>query len=173
MKEKLLSSPSDTTSSSIPAVIGEVKVKDIAVAALSRGRELYALSSSGVTSLRALVILTALVVIITSFMGFVTNILTIHITGAILDIYCIIFGLIACLLESDKDKNPFGIRRNISTYFYFLDFAYGKSAFYVFLGTLKIFQVCLCVFASIVRCGFIVRHNLTIEKSSFPRSLTL
>ena len=135
--------PSETTPlTSFPAIINEPKVKELAAVALSRGKDIYQLASKGNTSLRTLVILTALALTITSFMSFTTRLLSLNLTGAILDVYCTIFGLIPALLESKKDFNPFGIRRIISTYFYFLDFANGRSAFYVFLGTLKIVQVC-------------------------------
>lgn len=135
--------------SSIPGIIGDPKLKDLASvqdlasAAVSRGKELYQASNIGSASLRTLVIVTGLALSITSSMDLITSLLSLHFSRAILDLYCTVFGVVAVLIESDKDKNPFGARRFISTYFHFLDYANGKSAFYFFLGTLKIAQVCV------------------------------
>jgi len=156
---KLFSTATETTPlSSIPAVIGDSsklkdlasakelgQVKELASSVVSRGKDLYQAASSGSTSLRTLVILTSLVVSLTSLMGLTSSLLSLNLTGAIIAIYCTVFGIVAALVESNKDINPFGIRNIISKYFTFLDFANGKSAFYVFLGTLKIAQVCLCI----------------------------
>ena len=154
MNKLFTTAASETTPlSSIPAIIGDPRlkelasskeighVKELASAAMSRGKDLYQAASKGSTSLRTLVMLTALAISITSFMGLASSLLSLNLTGVVLAIYCTIFGLIAALIELDKDKNPFGVRRIISTYFHFLDFANGKSAFYIFLGTLKIAQV--------------------------------
>jgi hypothetical protein len=138
---KIFNIPSETTPlSSIPAIIGDPKVKELASAALSRGKDLYQLAAKGNASLRVIVMITALAVSLTSFMGLTTCLLTLNLTGAIMDVYCTVFGLLVALIESGKIPN---VRRVVSTYFYFLDFANGRSGFYVFLGTLKMTQVCV------------------------------
>jgi len=136
---------SETTPlSGIPSAFGDPKVKELAGVAMAKGKEFAQYAMTGNSSVRALVILGGAAMVVTSLMSFLGRILTLNVVGGFIDLYTAVLGMVAIMLESDKELmlgQGTKMRYFLSRYFNFVEFVSGRSFLYFFAGTLKMAQV--------------------------------
>lgn len=131
--------------------------------AKERAEELKNSVLEGNWSLRILVLLGALAMIVTSFIGLITDMYRIEAIDAIMDIYCILLGMIMILLEYGHQLSFFAsIQPSLYKNFLFLKYVWGRGFFYFFAGTLKISQrnpmmnivvgCCVCILGLFLIC---------------------
>uniref|UniRef100_A0A7S2UAN7 EF-hand domain-containing protein n=1 Tax=Attheya septentrionalis TaxID=420275 RepID=A0A7S2UAN7_9STRA len=88
-------------------------------------------------SFRLMVVLGGTAMIVTNFFSIFGRFLTLNLTGAIISLYCVIFGLIIVLLESGTSM-PESVVSSIHEYAKFLEFTWGRGLLYILSGTLQL-----------------------------------
>lgn len=103
------------------------------------------LNAEGPYSFRVLGLLGGIAMIVTNALAVLPRFLTLNFTGAIIALYCVLFGIMIVLLEADTitggGKCPIDGRRlqqGVRFYAKFLEKIWGRGLLYFFVGTLQI-----------------------------------
>lgn len=103
------------------------------------------LNAEGPYSFRVLGLIGGLAMIITNGIAVLPRFLTLNLTGGIIALYCVIFGIVIVLLEADTitggGRCPMDGRRLqqcVRFYAKFLEKIWGRGLLYFFVGTLQI-----------------------------------
>mmetsp|Transcript_5865 Transcript_5865/g.13911 ORF Transcript_5865/g.13911 Transcript_5865/m.13911 type:complete len:292 (-) Transcript_5865:206-1081(-) len=109
--------------------------------AKERAQELRQSVAEGNWSLRIFVLLAALAMITTSLIGLISDVYRIDTISAIIDIYCLILGVIMIILEYGYQLSFFAaIQPSLYRNALFLRFVWGRGLFYFVAGTIEISQ---------------------------------
>ena len=126
--------------------------------------------SEGDWSLRLLALLGGLAMIVTSILGFIGNVLTLHWFSAVFEAYTFILGVIIVVLES-SGKLSFFSRMENSLYknALFLKYVWGRGVVYFIAGTIQIslrnaVEVIVGAFVCFVGVTYIVVGRRTARK---------
>jgi hypothetical protein len=106
-------------------------------------QELKSQVSDGDFSIRLLALLGAVLIVFLSVTEILGKILTLHIFGALIELYACILGLIALALEG-KGQIPFfpaSLGDTIMNYALILRYVWGRGALYFVAGTLQLSQM--------------------------------
>lgn len=88
-------------------------------------------------SFRLMVVLGGTAMIVTNIFSIIGSFLTLNLTGAIISLYCTIFGLVIVILESGTSM-PESFESSIHEYAKFLEFTWGRGLLYILAGTLQL-----------------------------------
>jgi len=109
--------------------------------AKERAVELRLSVLEGNWSLRIFVLLGALAMIVTSLIGLISDVYRIDTISAIIDIYCMVLGVLMIILEYGHQLSFFAaIQPNLYRNALFLRFVWGRGLFYVLVGSLELSQ---------------------------------
>lgn len=109
--------------------------------ARERAGELKQSVLEGNWSLRILVLLGALAMMTTSFIGLISDVYRIDTISAIIDIYCILLAVLMIILEYGYQLSFFAaIQPSLYKNALFLKFVWGRGLFYFVAGTIEISQ---------------------------------
>lgn len=109
--------------------------------AKERAAELRQSVAEGNWGLRIFVLLGALAMITTSLIGLISDVYRIDTISAIIDIYCMILGVVMIILEYGYQLSFFAaIQPSLYRNALFLRFVWGRGLFYFVAGTIEISQ---------------------------------
>ncbi|CAJ1966024.1 unnamed protein product [Cylindrotheca closterium] len=132
--------PSEGNTFSMGGVVGG-NIHEAGSFAKERAAELRLSVAEGNWSLRIFVLLAALAMITTSLIGLISDVYRIDTISAIIDIYCMILGVIMIILEYGHQLSFFAaIQPSLYRNALFLRFVWGRGLFYFVAGTIEISQ---------------------------------
>jgi len=134
--------------------------------------------SEGDWSLRFLGLLAGLAMIVTSILGFIGNILTLHWFSVVFEVYTFVLGVIIVILESQRRMSFFSrMENNLYKNALFLKYLWGRGLVYFVAGTIQIslrnaVEVIVGAFVCFVGLTYIVVGRATARKLAETRRST-
>jgi hypothetical protein len=129
----------------VSQVAGSIFTKEaVATVTEAVGTQLKALkhqAEDGDNSLRTLALLGAILLIVVGGFEFASNIMVLHIPGALIELYSLLVGIMIIILEGKSILLPETLQASIFKYALFLKFLWGRGSLYFVVGTMQLYHM--------------------------------